>query len=181
MTQTQTHWKKLTNPDYIGAYALDPGKDMILTMKGVTREIVTGADGKKEECTMIRFAEPVKPMIANKTNCKMIEKIYKTPYIEEWTDKQIQIYVEHNIRVGKETTDGLRIRPFIPKPASQTQQSGPVCADCGEPVAEYQGITAAQLAAATNKKYGRPLCYGCSVEAKKQTDPLGGEQIAINS
>ena len=23
----QTHWKKLINPDYIGAYALDPGSD----------------------------------------------------------------------------------------------------------------------------------------------------------
>lgn len=23
-----THWKKLTNPDYLGAYALQPGEDL---------------------------------------------------------------------------------------------------------------------------------------------------------
>ena len=25
----KTHWKRLTNPDYLGAYALEDGKDMI--------------------------------------------------------------------------------------------------------------------------------------------------------
>ena len=27
-----THWKKFHNPDYLGSYSLDPGKDMILTI-----------------------------------------------------------------------------------------------------------------------------------------------------
>ena len=43
----KTHWKKLHNPDYLGAYSLDPGKDKILTIKDVRNEIITGADGKK--------------------------------------------------------------------------------------------------------------------------------------
>lgn len=30
----KTHWKKLTNPDYLGAYSLDdPSKTIILTVK----------------------------------------------------------------------------------------------------------------------------------------------------
>ena len=41
----QTHWKKLINPDYIGAYALDPGKDLTVQISQVHREMVTGADG----------------------------------------------------------------------------------------------------------------------------------------
>lgn len=24
---SKTHWKKLTNPDYLGAYAFDPGEE----------------------------------------------------------------------------------------------------------------------------------------------------------
>lgn len=54
-------------------------------------------------------------MILNKTNCKAIEKMYKTPNIEEWVDKQIQIGVAR-INAFGETTDCLRVRAFIPNP-----------------------------------------------------------------
>ena len=39
----KTHWKKLSNPDYLGAYALDPGKDLIVTIQSVGEERVTGS------------------------------------------------------------------------------------------------------------------------------------------
>ena len=45
--QTKTHWKKLQNPDYLGAYALENGKDLIATIKTVGLEMIIGADGKK--------------------------------------------------------------------------------------------------------------------------------------
>lgn len=174
------HWKKLTNPDYLGAYSLEDGKDMILTIKTVGREIVTGADGKKDECTVAHFAEQAKPMILNNTNCKIIQKIYNTPYVDQWQGKPIQIYVDHNVKVGKETVDGLRIRPFVPKPVGQAV---PNCADCAKQIEPYQGVTAGQLANATLTKYGRPLCYDCSTIAKqaasKQADPLGAGQIGM--
>lgn len=47
----QTHWKKLINPDYIGAYALDPGKDLTVQISQVRREMVTERTERKEECT----------------------------------------------------------------------------------------------------------------------------------
>ena len=85
----KTHWKRLQNPDYIGAYALDPGKDMILTIKSAANEMIIGADGKKEECMVMRFIEPgVKPMIVNTTNAKTITKIYKTPKIHRRMGRQ---------------------------------------------------------------------------------------------
>ena len=40
----QTHWKKLQNPDYLGAYSLDPGKTLIVTIKLLKKEVVTGPD-----------------------------------------------------------------------------------------------------------------------------------------
>lgn len=171
-----THWKKLTNPDYLGAYALESGKDMILTIKNVTRETVTGAEGKKEECTIIHFAENVKPMICNATNAKMIQKLYGTPYIEEWSGRAIQIYIKTGIKVGGETTDGLRIRPAIPQQTAP--KATPVCADCGVEIEAHEGATGAQIANATYKKYGKPLCLSCAeIEKNKQKaavipDPL---------
>lgn len=112
--ETLTHWKKLTHPDYFGAYALEPGKDMILTIKSCAIEIVSGSDGKKQECMVIHFAEPgIKPMICNKTNAKTITKIHKTPYIEQWAGKQIQLYAA-SVNAFGSTTDALRIRDMVP-------------------------------------------------------------------
>lgn len=83
------HWKNLTNPDYLGAYSIPEGKEPIITIDYVRREMVTGASGRKEECTVAHFKERnVKPMILNNTNCKAIQKAYKTPYIDEWSGRK---------------------------------------------------------------------------------------------
>ena len=88
------HWKKTTNPDYLGAYSLEPGQDMVLTIGTVKKEMITGAGGKKEECIVCHWQEDQKPMILNVTNCKMIAKLLKTPYIERWAGHRIQIGAE---------------------------------------------------------------------------------------
>lgn len=108
-----THWKRLVNPDYLGAYSLDKGKDMTLTIKKVVREIVKGTGGKKEECTVAYFNEPVKPMILNRTNSKTIQKVYSTPYIEEWAGKKITVYAATTKLAGEEV-ECLRIRANAP-------------------------------------------------------------------
>ena len=103
----QTHWKKLINPDYIGAYALDPGKDLTVQISQVRREMVTGADGKKEECT-VAYLKDQKPMILNVTNCKTIEKLYG-PYIEDWNGKYITLYAA-KVRAFGDVVEALRLR-----------------------------------------------------------------------
>ena len=110
-----THWKKLHNPDYLGAYAIEPGTEPIYTIDYVREESVTGPDGKKETCMVVHFKEAgIKPMILNATNAKTINKIYDTPYIEQWQGKPIQIYVA-KVKAFGDMTDALRIRPMIPK------------------------------------------------------------------
>ena len=88
---TLTHWKKLINPDYLGAYSLTPGEEKVLTIKSVVREKVTGTGGKKQECTVVHWAESEKPMILNRVNSKIISKIYDTPYIELWVGKKVKV------------------------------------------------------------------------------------------
>ena len=51
---SKTHWKKLTNPDYLGAYALEDGEDMIVTIKNVST---------KNSDTMINIINVVKCFI----------------------------------------------------------------------------------------------------------------------
>lgn len=122
----KTHWKKLVNPDYIGAYSLDDGKDLTVTVEKVVREMVTGDGGKKEECT-VAYLKGQKPLILNRTNSKTITKLYNSPYIEDWTGKQITLYAT-TTRVAGETVECLRIRPQIPKEEDFTKEIEAECA-----------------------------------------------------
>lgn len=112
--QFKTHWKKYCNPNYLGAYSLQPGEEPVLTIRQVNREMVKGEGGREEECTVAHFVErEFKPMILNRTNCKTIQKIYGTPYVEEWTGKTIQIFASETKLKG-EAVECLRIRPQSP-------------------------------------------------------------------
>ena len=162
---SKTHWKKLHNPDYLGAYALEPGEDMILTIDYVAQEEITGNGGKKETGMVCHFAEKgCKPMILNATNSKTIEKIHGTPYIEEWHGKQIQIYIASVAAFG-DTVEALRVRPFVPQQAVTY-----TCSDCGREIAGYGGHKAATVAQRTKETYGRPLCSDCAVRAKEEAN-----------
>lgn len=116
----QTHWKKLTNTNYLGSYSLEPGQDLTVEIISVKKELVTGAGGEKEEC-IVATLKNQKPMILNKTNCKSIEKIYGTPYIEQWAGKSITLYAE-KIRAYGEVVEALRVRKNVDSRPELTPQ-----------------------------------------------------------
>ena len=163
---SETHWKRLMNLDYLGGYSLDPGKDMILTIKQVRKETVTGPGGKKEECIVCHWQEDQKPMILNNINCKTISKLLKTPYIEQWAGHKIQIYFDASVKFGSEVTGGLRIRKELPK------ESEIACEECGQFITPAFNMNAEALAAYTKKKYGKALCAECA-KAKKEEQENG--------
>lgn len=113
METKKTHWKRLINLDYIGAYSLEDGKDLNITIEKVVRELVTGNGGKKEECT-VAYLRGQKPFIINRTNGKMIQKILGTPFIEDWQGKTVTVYAT-TTKVAGEEVECLRVRPVLPK------------------------------------------------------------------
>lgn len=153
-----THWKKLTNPNYLGAYSIENGQDLILTIDYVREEKVTGTDGKKDDCVVCHFKErEAKPMILNSTNMKMITKIFGTPFIEEWQGRQIQIGIE-KVKAFGEIVEALRVRKIVP----QTTAPAIRCEKCGAYIKPYGKSTAAQMASYTKNKYGQALCAACA-------------------
>ncbi len=114
-----THFKKLINPDYLGAYSLQPGEELVLTITKVSVKMVTGPDNQKDECTVAEFEEldkdgkQQKPMILNVTNCKTIAKVHGSPYIENWIGKKIQVYAT-TVKAFGEMHECLRIRNMVP-------------------------------------------------------------------
>ena len=153
-----THWKKLMNPEYLGGYALMPGQEIVATIKSVGNEEVTNPDGKKEICSVIHFFEDIKPMILNATNNKTIAKLFKTPYVEQWAGRKIQIYTE-KVKAFGEWWDALRVRPFLPVDKNL------VCADCGRAIEAFGNTSAEVVAKHTLNSYGRMLCSACATKA----------------
>ena len=150
-----THWKKLTNPDYLGAYAFEPGEEKTVTIRDVVRENVTGSGGKQEECLVIHLYDE-KPLIANKTNAKSIEKLLGSPYIEDWEGKSI-ILRTMTVQAFGDTTDAVRVKPQLPQI--------PKCEKCGkqlEPFGEHGPMV---LAKASKGKFGNVLCVECAKNA----------------
>jgi len=108
----KTHWKKLVNPDYIGAYSLEDGKDLVVKITDVKRQMVTSTGGKQEECT-IAFLENQKPFIVNVTNAKTITQVVGSPYIEDWVGQSITLYQAVTKLKGEEV-ECLRVRAEKP-------------------------------------------------------------------
>ena len=107
-----THWKKLTNPHYIGAHDLNPGQELKITIESVGHELIKCFDGKtikEEQCVVANIKGSKKPFILNKTNMKIITKVLDTPYIEEWAGKSIIIY-SAKVKAFGDVVDALRVK-----------------------------------------------------------------------
>lgn len=171
----KTHWKSLTDPNYLGAWFLEDGRDVVLTIRNVQLEKVTGTDGKKDDCVVCHFYENVKPMILNVTNMKMISKLYNSDFIEDWVGRKICIGVERVAAFGA-GVDALRVRDSVPndkQDENPASQKTPKCTDCKNDITPVNGFSAQQLAAYTKNKYGRALCEQCAMKAAEKALSAG--------
>ena len=159
MSKKLTHWKQTMNPDYLGAWALQPGEEPVLTIKAAAMEKVVGSDGKREECLVIRYPEKIGPgkMIVNATNSKTIEKLAGSPYIEHWPGTQIQVYSER-VKAFGDVVSAIRIRPQKVKANTPI----PKCTACNGEIKPAYNKTALALAEYTSEKFGAPTCAVCA-------------------
>lgn len=115
----KTHYRKAFDSPYLSS--ADIVEPTVLTVARVALEpdrtkktndkFNTAYFAEKE----IRPGEKLKPMILNATNCKTMRKLTGSPFIEDWKDVRVTVYVDHNVRFGKETLEGLRISPNAPE------------------------------------------------------------------
>lgn len=111
--QDGTHYRKVFDSPYLSS--MDVVEPITLTIARVTQETDKTKKTKDTFNTayfaekFIRPGEKLKPMILNATNSKTLAKIIGSPYIEDWTDVRITVYVERGIKFGRDTVDGLRV------------------------------------------------------------------------
>jgi hypothetical protein len=118
MNEEKTHFRKAFDSPYLSS--ADIVEPTVLTVSRVTLEMDRTKKTKDLFNTAwftereIRPGEPLKPMILNATNSKVMKSLVGSPFIEDWSNVRITVYVDHNVRFGKETVEGLRISPTPP-------------------------------------------------------------------
>ena len=155
------------NPNYLGSYSLEDGKDMVVTIKTVRQESVVGADGKKEDCVVCYFTDADKPMILNATNAKMIAKLTKSNYLEDWEGHKIQIGVE-KVKAFGDVVEALRVRNFLPRTVNIK------CEVCGKPIQSAYGMSVEDFAKYTKERLGKSMCKDCADKAAAEANKAAG-------
>jgi hypothetical protein len=114
MTATdKTHYRKAFDSPYLSS--ADIVEPTMLTVAYVrlepdhtkkTKDLFNTAHFVEKE---LRPGEKLKPMILNATNSKQMKNLTGTPFIEEWNNVRVTVYVDPNVKFGKESVEGLRI------------------------------------------------------------------------
>lgn len=115
----KTHFRKAFNSPYLSS--ADIVEPTTLTIRSVklevdktkkTKDLFNTAYFVEKE---IRRGEPLKPMILNATNSKTLRSLVNSPFIEDWDGARVTIYVDSNVRFGRDVMEGLRISPYVPE------------------------------------------------------------------
>lgn len=115
----KTHYRKAFDSPYLSS--ADIVESTVFTIKHVALEpdhthktkdsFNTAYFAEKE----IRPGEPLKPMILNAHNSKIMSNLAGSKFIDDWVNIPVMVYVDSNVRFGKETVEGLRISPMRPE------------------------------------------------------------------
>ena len=109
----KTHWKKSFDSPYLGSWDLEDYKDITLTIDKAVMEMTKGLKENSIK-NIVYFKEKFKPMICNSGNSKVINKLAKSPYMEDWKDTKITLFVKE-VRAFGENHDALRVKPITDK------------------------------------------------------------------
>ena len=109
----KTHFRKAFHSPYLSAADIvDP---VTLTIKCVrlepdktkkTKDHFNTAYFQERE---IRPGEPLKPMILNATNSKMLATLTGHKFIDDWQNFPVTVYVDPHVTFGRDKVEGLRI------------------------------------------------------------------------
>lgn len=156
------HYQEYFN-NYLGGWSFENG-DETLTIKSIDESQLYDqkTDGKKTGL-VIYFEEKELPMVLNKTNAKMIEKVTGTSVMAEWKGKKIVVGARKVDAFGQ-VHDAIRV-------LNQTPDDDILfCDDCGDIIKPAAGKQPSELAAISKRNTGRCLCLKCMKKAKKEQE-----------
>lgn len=140
MSNEKTHYRKAFNSPYLSsADIVEPTVLTILNVKLLqdktkkTKDLFNTAFFVEKE---IRKGEVLKPMILNATNSRTLKNLSGSPFIDDWNNIHVTIYVDKNIRFGRDTVEGLRVSTEAPR--MQKKELVPGTTAWGHAIAAYK-------------------------------------------
>lgn len=128
MSNSKNHYRKVFKSDHLGVADLEEfmeeGRPLVFTVKE-TRQFLIDPNiknsgvvvaGKRISCNVAYFIEPIKPMVLNATNSKIMQSFHKdkSPMVEDWNNMTIELYVDKGVKMKGEVVGGIRIRAIQP-------------------------------------------------------------------
>lgn len=113
---TRNHFRKVFKSDHLSVADLEDfieqGSDMNFTISHVKQEFNKSVAGRKGDFNIAYFKETIKPLVLNATNSKALKQLTKSPFVEDWTDIQVNLWIDHTAGIGGNITGGVRINPL---------------------------------------------------------------------
>lgn len=120
MSENKTHYRKVFKSDHLGVAdiedLMEQGSDLILTIREVKQEQGVKVAGRKGNHNIAYFSNKgVKPWVLNAGNSKIVKKLAGgSPFVEDWSNLTVQLYIDHSASFGGEITGGVRVNPNPP-------------------------------------------------------------------
>lgn len=116
--ENKTHYRKVFKSDHLGVPDLEDlveqGQKLIFTIREVKQEINVSVAGRKGNHNIAYFKEQIKPLVLNATNAKIVKKFTNSPFVEDWVNVPIELYIDHTVKMKGEVVGGVRIKPTRP-------------------------------------------------------------------
>lgn len=114
--ETKTHYRKVFKSDHLGIADLEDFLEekvkLVFTIAFVKQEIGVSVAGKKGNFNIAYFKEPIKPLVLNATNSKVVKSLTatKSPFVEDWKDIVVELYIDANVKMKGEIVGGVRLK-----------------------------------------------------------------------
>ncbi len=119
----KTHYRKAFKSIYLSS--ADIVEPTVLTISKVTLEVDKSKKTKDSFNTAyfaekeLRAGEPLKPMVLNVHNSKIMACLANSKFIDDWQGIKVTVYVDPNVNNRGSIVEGLRLDPNPPKDKPQ--------------------------------------------------------------
>lgn len=113
--ETKTHYRKIFKSDHLSIADLEDfieeKVDLFFTIKEVKQEIGVMVAGKKGSFNIAYFIEPIKPLVLNATNSKVVKALAGgSPFVEHWNNIGVELYIDSTVKMKGEVVGGVRLK-----------------------------------------------------------------------
>lgn len=114
--ENKTHFRKVYKSDHLGVADLEDlieGKiPLIFTVSHVKQEYNVPVAGRRGNYNIAYFQEKIKPLVLNATNSRIMKNhAGGSPFVEDWCNIRIRLYIDSNVKMKGEVVGGVRISP----------------------------------------------------------------------